>query len=553
MSRRERSIPTAAAHCLGLIATCWLAGPAAAAPDVEIQSLKWFVIYEAEPQQGDELSVWQARIEQAAIEARALLQGFHGPADVPCCVDFSEISVTQVIDASLFLVDSDADFDALDAICIGAGGGSCAFLVDTLTWCSGPGTPIGCADTPSCLATLPDDDPNLTLVVTRESYDLGLLSTTLAHERGHNACLCHVDQGGCNEGANDVCNLMRSSGGGGCIDEAQCGLFEFAGNAAGGTCQCQTDSLGTVSDGTACTEVSSGICSGGICAEPDSDGAVQLFAAGGPESVDSATPDDPLLMSGLPGGWTDLGSFDEIQGLEYAPGRDVLYGTTAADELVTINPSTGAITSTVGTLPSQVSYFGSGSRDVVYRALAFDPGPTGDPGDDRLIAIASDEVCSPFCQDTVVSIDPDDASLEKLFDNGTQFSGGLQGLAYDSVNGRLFASSSSGSGLRELDLDCTDTFCSVATVQGVSLPRLVSGLAYSASTGSLYLLGSQSGDRFLYTVIDATTLVPRGETIPIDSFTIGGLAAVPVPEPALGLLLGAALLSLACVARRRLA
>ena len=78
----------------------------------------------------------------------------------------------------------------------------------------------------------------------------------------------------------------------------------------------------------------------------------------------------------------------------------------------------------------------------------------------------------------------------------------------------------------------------------VSEPRIDSGLTYSPDSGRLYLVGRQSGDRILYDAIDATTLTVVGSTMGIDPYTIGGLAAIPVPEPSgpLGLTAGLGLL-----------
>jgi DNA-binding beta-propeller fold protein YncE len=283
-----------------------------------------------------------------------------------------------------------------------------------------------------------------------------------------------------------------------------------------------------------------GQCSGGLCGELDSDAAVALFAAGGPEAAEGATTDDALLLSGLPGGWVELaaiGNGTAPTGLEYATLRGVLYAVNPLagdDELITIDPDTGARASTIGTL--------SGKQQVI--ALAFDPGDTDAESDDRLLAL--DRVGS---FEDLFEIDPDDASLNDLGGLNLGVTGGFQGLAYDSINDKLYASGFAGTGLYEIDLACP-SFCFMSSVPGLSVARRVSSLAFSEETGRLYLVGSQTGPRTLYDSIDATTLEAL-PTIGIDDYTPGGLAAIPVPEPNARLMLSVGALALAALARSR--
>ena len=60
----------------------------------------------------------------------------------------------------------------------------------------------------------PDDDPNLYMVVTRDADASGAFAKSVAHERGHNSCLPHVDV--------DECQLMRPGAGGGCLAASEC-------------------------------------------------------------------------------------------------------------------------------------------------------------------------------------------------------------------------------------------------------------------------------------------------------------------------------------------
>jgi hypothetical protein len=105
------------------------------------------------------------------------------------------------------------------------------------------------------------------------------------------------------------------------------------------------------------------------------------------------------------------------------------------------------------------------------------------------------------------------------------FFDGVQGLAYDSVRGKLYASAAATVGIWEIELDCPFEFCTVVDVAGQT--RFKSSLAYSPDTDRLYLVGTQVGDVLYYDSFDAETF-ERDEAIGIDGFTPGGLA---VPEP----------------------
>jgi hypothetical protein len=274
------------------------------------------------------------------------------------------------------------------------------------------------------------------------------------------------------------------------------------------------------------------------------------MAAAGPGFGTGETSDDPLLMSGLTGGWSDLGSFgvsgEVVEGLAYATDSSTLYGVvpsdTGDDFLVIIDPATGVITATPGTLAN-------GSDKLV--ALAYDPGATSAPGDDLLIALESNGVF-----EDVVTIDPESPNTSNFI--GALASGaedGFRGLAYDSAGGKLYTSSPFPDGIYEIDLSTCPFFCGLEAKTGLGLERFDSGLSYSPDTGMLHLVGGQTGvpplgPRTLYDVIDASTFVTTTSTIQVDAFTTAALAAVPVPEPtsAAGLIAGAG--ALAALGRR---
>jgi len=504
------------------LAVCCLWAPLdalAVAPTTNLHELEWLVhIDMIDAGAGRDLAFYEAIISQAVEDATILIEGDQGPADSPCCdvIEVLSIDTFGTPGDGLDVPSSEADQDALNAI-VGSSG-STAFLVESLGYCGGPtSTAIGCAARSSCTGD-PDDDPGLKLIVTMEAHEVyDVIGETLAHERGHNICLSHVTPG-------EQCLLMSSSAGGGGLTASDCTAFDNGRNNSGGTCACHDGGGGTEDDRLACVERSvAGLCSGGLCGEVGSDGSVQLVAAGGPESAEGAATDDALLLSGLSGGWVNLGPVGASTaptGLAYAPLRGVLYAINPAagdDELITLDPATGSWTATIGTL--------TGKEEVT--ALAFDPGDTAAESDDRLLALVRDEFQPAF--ENLFAIDPDDASVSDLGGLSVGVTNGFQGLAYDSGNDKLYTSGWANSGIYEIDLACP-WLCSTTQVPGIFVPRRYSSLAYSEETGRLYLSGSQTGPRSLFDSIDATTFVAF-PLIGIDDYTPGGLAALPVPEP----------------------
>lgn len=114
--------------------------------------------------------------------------------------------------------------------------------------------------------------------------------------------------------------------------------------------------------------------------------------------------------------------------------------------------------------------------------------------------------------------------------------GRFNGLAYDSANDRLYSSSGFSGGIFEISLN---PCCAAVLVNADGPARQESGLAYSAASNSLYVIGGQSGPRTLYNTLDADAFaagtISSGYTRGLDGFTLGGLAAIPVPEPGFGI------------------
>lgn len=486
----------------------------AQSPDIGLHDLEWYVhdsLLASNP-----LSFYQALIEQATEDAGVILMGDSGPFDNPCCADFSVISIEPFSDQggnTWASIDSTAEFDNLDLV---DATGHRAFIVGGITFCGGPGNPIGCATTPFCGA----NPNNLTLVIDiAADTDFRVFANTLAHERGHNSCLMHVSE--------NRCQLMQGVSGGDCVSASECDEFREERTSTGGTCACHSASAVIEEDGKACNQVGiSGICSGGVCAETGSDASVTLIASAGTAAPAGDSFDDPLIMSGITGGWTDRGEFSSgftPQGLAYADDREKIFAvspTAGDDVLLTIDPTDGSAT-LVGSI--------AGVSDL--RGLAYDPGPTAATSDDRLLAIDSPV---PPMGAALYEIDPDDGTATQLGNLNLTGDSGFQGLAYDSSNQRLYASSLFTGGIFEISLSP----CCFTTQVGADGPsRSESGIAYSAASNSIYVVGGQTGPRTLYNTLDADALAAGSISISytrgLDGFTLGGLAATPVPEPGL--------------------
>ncbi len=521
-----------------------IAAPAAAgpaAPTADVHDIAWFVHVDLiDAAAGRDLGFYRNLIDETILAASDLYEGNHGPVDTPCCTRI-ERSIPVASFGSpgdgLDVLDSAAEYTSLAGIGLP---GSRAFLVDSLTYCGGPApAAIGCALQPACDGNA-DDDPDLWMVVTLDAQSFHSFARTTAHERGHNACLLHLDT--------TECQLMRSSAGGHCVDAGQCSNLQAGRTTSGGSCACHDGVGGIEADGSSCSEVAGGLCSGGLCGDPAGDAGIQLLASGGPGSAGTEPGDDPLRLSALPGGWIDLGDFGASSqvpsGLAHAHDEGVVYGilpSSGDDTLVRIDPATGSITGTVGAIAN-------GSDE--FTALAYDPGPTPATGDDRLLGLESDGTF-----DELYEIDPTDASTR--FIGALAFGGadGFLGLAYDSLRGALYTSSPFPDGLYEIDLSSCPFFCGVVQQLGVDVARFDSSLTFSRETGMLYLVGTQVpgptlGNRTLYDVIDPLTL-ERPEQRLLASYTPAGLSAVALPEPRAWMLQGAGLALLVLLGRRR--
>ncbi|MCA9509284.1 MAG: hypothetical protein KC560_01180, partial [Myxococcales bacterium] len=469
---------------------------------------------------GRDLAFYQSLLDAAEASASDQLEGDHGPFDTPCCTRIERavsVATFGTTGDGLDVIDSAADLSALAAIGLP---GSRGFLVDSITYCGGPSpSSIGCAQTPACDGNA-NDDPNLWLVVTMDASDSGLLGGVVAHERGHNACLVHVNV--------DECQIMRPAAGGACLSAGECANFQAGRTTTGGTCTCHDDASPPAADGATCSGVAGGVCSGAICGDPMSDAGVALLASGGPEGGSGAAADDALALSGATGGWDVLGALgtggEIVTGLAYARDSSTLYGVVGNpagdDDLVTIDRATGAITSVVQSYANGSDHF---------TALAYDPGPTSAPTDDTLWVLESDGTF-----DDLHTIDPSSPAT-LTFVGGLAFgaANGFLGMAYDDAHDQLYVSSPFTDGIYAVDLSTCPFFCGLNAIAGLGIPRFGSSLTYSPDTGMLYVVGAQSGvaplgDRTLYDVVDPVAGT-RVEVRGLDAYTAGGLAAFPVP------------------------
>jgi hypothetical protein len=512
---------------LGILTLFWLlaAGRAQSGPAVDLHQLRWYVHVDLiQPASGRTLAFWQNAIDQATASANRLLEGRSGPADRACCTRLTQsASVTTFGSAG----DGRAVLDSLaeqNFFNTAGASGSNAFLIDSMTYCGGVSpAAIGCAERPACDGN-GGDNPNLWMVVTADAFDDGILAAVVAHERGHNACLVHV--------AADECQIMQGAvfipGLGTCLTASECTNYRAARttSASGLECACHTLAGAIEPDATICARGPLALCSGGVCGRTLKDSAERLLSAAAPGSAGGGPPDDALVLSAQTGHWSTLGQFtptaDDVRALEYAHDSATLYGvvpTVGDDRLVTLNPATGLITATVGTLAN-------GTDEVT--ALAYDPGATSAPGDDRLLAIVvgTDQIAR------LRSISPASPSSSTLLGALTWTPGSFfTGLAYDSIHDKLFAATPFGpDGLYVIDLpSCTPSPCDASQVFGAGLFRDDASLSFSPSTGLLYLVGTgYSGQRTFYDVVDPVTGTSI-ETLSLDTFTPAGLAAVPEP------------------------
>ena len=270
------------------------------------------------------------------------------------------------------------------------------------------------------------------------------------------------------------------------------------------------------------------------------------MASAHPGSAGIPAPDDALAISTLAGAWRTLGQItptaDDVQGLAYARDSGTLYGvipTSGNDSIVTIDPDSGAVLATVGLI-------GNGSAELI--SMAYHPGATSSPEDDRLVML---EVSG--SEGRVVWVDPASPSVRNVY--GLLAVGSPEeftGLAYDSLQGKLFASTPFGpDGLYQIDLtSCPPSPCNAAQVPGARLFVEDGSLAFSPETGMLYQIGTAfGGSRTFYNIIDPTNGA-SALTFSLDVLTPGGLAAVPEPGLGAGLLAGA--IGLGWAARRSL-
>jgi hypothetical protein len=213
---------------------------------------------------------------------------------------------------------------------------------------------------------------------------------------------------------------------------------------------------------------------------------------------------------------------------------------------VTIEPATGRITAIVGTLAN-------GADEIV--SLAYDPGDTNAPGDDRLLVL---EVGTLGGEVRAISpASPSTATLLGSLAYAPSSAALFTGLAYDSIHDKLFAASPfNPNGLYVIDLtSCPPSPCSSTAVEGseqrAGLFRDDASLAFSPVTGMLYLVGtSYAGERTFFDVVDPVTGTSV-DTLSLDAFTPAGLAAVPEPIATISCLTGVMGVIVAYRARHR--
>jgi hypothetical protein len=511
---------------------------AAAGPEVDLHDLRFYVHVDlVDPGAGRNLAFWQDVIDDAVARGSQLLVGVNGPADTACCTQMARTTAVTTFGSpgdGLDVVDSLSDQQTIGSL---GGSGSRVFLVDTIDYCAGPGSASGCAALGAC--GNPNDDPDLWLYLEVWGFVAGEISDTLpsvlAHERGHNSCLQHV--------ATNDCQLMQGTivtpGLAGCLFVSECSAYREGRTrtSSGAECACHDLAGGPLPDGTICS-AADGLCSGGRCGAYTGDAGVALIAAAEPGEAGLRGPEDALRLSGLTGDWTNLGQIDsaaaEVRGLAWAEDGQTLWGvipTSGNDLIVRIDPTTGQVLSPVA------GSISNGADEII--SMAYDPGPTPAPEDDRLLVLEINAQSSFFVGEirSLSPMDPSSTTLLGSLSGGASGSADqLTGLAYDSQQGLLFLSSPFGPhGLWRIDLNvgCPPGPCLATQFSGDEiLFRRDSSLAYSARTGMLYLVGSSTNSepftRTFFDVIDPSTGQTL-QTLSLDRFTPGALAALPEP------------------------
>ena len=282
-----------------------------------------------------------------------------------------------------------------------------------------------------------------------------------------------------------------------------------------------------------------GVCSGGCCGSLSGDAGVHLLAAADPGDTGLA-PEDMLRVSAYTGDWTNRGQIsgtaDDVRALAYSTDADVVYGivpTVGDDRLVTIDPTTGLLIATIGQIANGTDEFVS---------LAYDPGPTASPADDRLIGL---EV-STGDQGELRSIDPASPDTATLLGSlGWSPASAFSSLAFDPTLDRLlFATPFGPNGLWQLDMGTCPPACSPSQFPGSGRFWSDASMTWSPDSGMAYVIGTgflAPETRTFYNVIDPATGATM-ETLSLDRFTPAGLASVPEPGLGLGLLIGGGLL-----------
>ncbi len=543
------SRPFVSAAFVGLVVLVFGASSASAVPEVDLHELTWSVHVDLiDPGAGEDLAYWQGVLDDLMVTSNRLLEGGQGPLDQPCCTRLANsipLATFGTTGDGLDVIDTLAEQNAIAALA----SGSSAFLVDSLTYCGGaaPGA-VGCALLPACTGN-PNDDPSLWMLVTVDAFDDGTLASVIAHERGHNSCLPHMNGAPCQL----MLGVILTPGSGACLNAAECANYQAGRTelASGNDCSCHDDFSGILVDGSQCNEVAGGVCSGGICGEYSGDASVHLLSAADPGDL-GGPPEDAIRVSGLAGDWTNLGQIsptsDDVRAMAYARDSGILYAivpTVGDDSVVTLDPSTGALIAWIGTIAN-------GAEEIV--SMAYDPGDTSAPTDDRLIVL---EVDGDFGQ--FRSIDPASPSVATLlgalnFGPAVHFAG----MAYDSLQDRLFlASHFNPTGFFEVDLAaCTLSHCPTSALDGWTARAWENAsLSFSPDTGMLYLIGNLTYNpgavtTTFYAVVDPTTGV-SSDAVSLDVFTPAALAAVPEPALVSGIAAGLVALGLAGRRRRR--
>jgi hypothetical protein len=232
------------------------------------------------------------------------------------------------------------------------------------------------------------------------------------------------------------------------------------------------------------------------------------------------------------------GSAVPVSGLSFAPTGGVLFGTTnqgASTKLVTIDPAT-AVATTVGTVGLSFQGFGFSPTGVLYGYSK--AGITGNPS---------------FPSESLYTINPSTAAATLVGSSGFSNTQG-DGMAVSS-SGTIFFSGNQSSGQLSTLSPTTGTASTFANLTGGPSPAApIKGLSFDGSGNLVGIFNGSTVDLLEIGTVPvggSVSITDLGAISPSTPSPLTALAFQPVPEPGSLALLGSAAVAGGWLARRR--